>query len=337
MQFPATIECFDGSPIAMMIEVLSLKHMSVEKPPEFVIMAARKPKNAIKENLLAYAFLSPWIIGFVLFSGIPIIASFALSFTSWNFIESPEFVGLKNYIEMFSANSTFWNTIWATFIFTVFGVLVSLVWALFLAVLLNLKLKANSIFQFLFFIPAVMPSVAMAFVFQLMFNQEIGIINYLLSFIGINGPNWLVDQFWVMPTIIFTCIYTYSTGQMMLIFSASLKEVPRELYEACELDGGNGFHKFFYVTLPSISPIILFNLVMATINSLNGSFALIYPLTGGGPNEVTNVISLDIFHNAFQTFRMGYASALSVILFVLVAVISGLQFIMSKRWVHYES
>ncbi len=303
----------------------------------------RKQKNEktiwkkIKNNAAPYAFLSPWIIGFILFSGLPIIASFVLSFTSWDLVGDPKFVGLKNYIEMFSAGSTFWHTMSATLIFTVFGVLISLVWAMLLAVLLNFKLKGMGIFQFLFFIPAVMPSVAMAFVFQLMFNKEIGVVNYILSLVGISGPNWLVDQAWVMPTIIFTCIYTYSTGQMMLIFSSSLKEVPRELYEACELDGGNAIQKFFYVTLPSISPVILFNLVMATVNSLNGSFAIIYPLTGGGPNDATNVISLDIYHNAFQTFRMGYASSLSVVLFVLVAAISAIQFIASKKWVHYES
>lgn len=295
-------------------------------------------KKKIKENFIAYTFLSPWIIGFVFFSGIPIIATIILSFTSWDLVGAPKFIGLENYKQMFSVGSSFWNTLRVTLLFTIFGVIVTLVWALFLAVLLNLKTKGKAIFRFFYFIPAVMPSVAMAFVFQLIFNQQIGVANYLLSFLGVkNGPNWLMDKNWVMPTVIFICLYTYSTGQMMLIFDASLKEVPRELYEASDIDGANFIQKFFYVTIPAISPVLLFNLVMDTVSLLNGSFAIIYPLTGGGPGDLTKVISLDIFQNAFQNFRMGYASALSTILFILTALISWIQFKTSKKWVTYES
>jgi len=294
----------------------------------------RKPN----ENLTAYTFLLPWIIGFIFFTGGPIIASIILSFTSWDLISVPKFIGLKNYIEMFSANSNFWNTLKVTFLFTIFSVIVTLIWALLLAMLLNLKIRLKGLFQFFYFIPAVMPSVAMAFVFQLMFNKEIGVINYLLSFLGVkNGPNWLMDVKWVIPTLVFICIYSYSTGQMMLIFSASLKEVPKELYEACEIDGGNFIQKFINVTIPAISPVLLFNLVMATISSFNGSFTIIYPLTGGGPGDATNVISLDIYKNAFQYFRMGYASALSTIMLIIVSVVSWLQFKISTKWVYYES
>lgn len=297
---------------------------------------SRLSKEA-RNNITAYAFLSPWIIGFVLFSGLPILACFGLSLTKWDLVGTPEFVKFQNYIEMFSVGSTFWNTLKVTVIFTFFGVIVSVAWALFLANLLNMNLKGMRIFQFLYFIPAVMPSVVMAFVFQLMFNKEIGIVNYILSLFGVaSGPNWLMDSNWVMPVVVFTCIYTFSTGQMMLTFSAALKEVPKELYEAANLDGAGPFVKLWNITLPCISPIVFFNMIVSTVNLLNGSFSLIYPLTGGGPNDATNIIGLDIYRSAFGTYRMGYSAALSTALFVIVAIISLVQFKASKKWVYYE-
>ena len=291
-----------------------------------------------KENAVAYAFLSPFFIGFIFFSGVPIIACFVLSLTKWNMLSSPVFIGLKNYLEMFTVGSPFWNVLRVTAIFTVLSVLITLSWALFLAMLLNIKQRGMGIFKFFFFVPAVMPSVALAFVFQLMYNKEMGIFNYILSLIGIkNGPNWLMDSNIVIPSIIFVFLYTYATGQMMLIFDASLKEVPRELYEACAIDGANSIQKFLYVTLSSISPIILFNLVIATINSLSASFNVIWPMTEGGPADASRVITVNIYQEGFRSFRMGYASALATVLFMTVALISWLQFKLSKKFVYYEN
>lgn len=297
----------------------------------------RKDSLHKKNNLIAYAFLSPWIIGFILFSGGPIVASFFISLTDWDLLSPLKFVGLKNYIEMFSLNSTFWNTLKVTLIYMVFSMLADIVWALFLAMLLNSNVKGNKVFQFIFFLPAVVPVIALVFSFQLMFHDQLGIVNYLLSLVGIDGPNWLNSTTWALPTVIFITLFTYSTGQMMLIFLAALKDVPQELYEACEMDGASFFYKFMNVTLPSISPILLFNLVVSCVNVLSGSFTIIYPLTNGGPNGATNVLSLDIYNNAFKMYRMGYASALSVILFIIVAIFSIIQFKMSSKWVYYES
>jgi len=297
-------------------------------------------RNRIKtrDNLSAYAFLSPWILGFIFFSGVPIIASFMLSFTKWNFIDKPVFIGFSNFVEMFDVNSNFWNVLKVTLTFTVLSVAVTLVWSLFLAMLLNFKVKGVGIFRFFFFVPAVMPSVALAFAFQLLYNKEIGVINYILYLFGVkDGPNWLMDSHLVIPSIIVVCLYTYATGQMMLIFDASLKEVPKELYEACDIDGAGFFQKFYYVTLAHISPIILFNLVIATINALNGSFSIIYPLTFGGPGDSSKVISLAIYESGFKTFRMGYASSMSTILFIIVALIAWLQFKLSNKIVYYEN
>jgi multiple sugar transport system permease protein len=291
-----------------------------------------------KNNLTAYAFLSPWIIGFLLFSGFPIVYTVVISFTDWSLLKAPKYLGLKNYINIFSSNE-FWNSLSATLLFAVLGVIVTMVWAFLLALLLNRELKGNAVFQFLYFVPAVMPTIALAFAFQLIFNKEAGILNYLLGnlFHWSSNPNWLYDPKLVFPTVFFVMLYTYSTGQMLLIFRSGLKEVPKELYEASEIDGTNALQKFFHITLPYMSPVLLFNMVMSTIATLNNSFALLYPLTGGGPNDLTNVLSLRIYKEGFMNFRVGYASALSVILFLIAAVFGALQFAMSKKWVHYEN
>jgi multiple sugar transport system permease protein len=301
-------------------------------------LLTKKNKRNVRENITAYAFLSPWIIGFILFSGVPIIASFVLSLTKWDLISAPRFIGLGNFIAMFSAGSDFWNVLKVTLVFTVFSIIATLAWSFFLAMLLNFKLKGIGIFRFFFFVSAVMPSIALAFAFQLLYNKEIGVINYILYLFGINnGPNWLMDNHLVIPSIIFVCLYTYTTGQMMLIFDASLKEVPKELYEACAIDGANYFQKFYYVTLSYISPVILFNLVIATINAFNGSFSIIYPLTFGGPGDASRVISLAIYDSGFKTFRMGYASALATVAFIMVVAIALLQFKLSDKFVYYEN
>jgi multiple sugar transport system permease protein len=292
----------------------------------------------VRDNLAAYAFLSPWIIGFLLFSGLPILASIALSFMSWDMITPPHFIGFGNYNLLFQSQTGFLNSLFVTLVYTFFSVIATVAWALFLAVLLNQKVRARGLYQFFYFVPAVLPSVAIAFVFQLMLNQQIGVVNYLLSLIGINnGPNWLMDPSLVMGVIVFVSLYSYSTGQMMLIFDAALKEVPSELYEAAAIDGANFMQKFMYVTLPSISPVLLFNVVVGTIGAINGAFQLIYPLTAGGPGQATNVLSIDVFTSAFQNFDMGYASAVATMLFMLVGGIAYLQFRVSRSWVTYES
>lgn len=297
--------------------------------------AASRKSN---DDVAAYLFLSPWILGFLLFSGLPIVASFALGLTRWDLISQPVFIGLRNYAEMFSPGSSFGKILVNTVEFSLLSVAVTVAWSLFLAVLLNKQGKAAGLFQFFFFVPAVMPSVALAFVFQLIFNQDVGILNYILGLLGVSsGPNWLMDKRLVIPSIIFVCIFTYSTGQMMLIFLAALKDVPKELYEACDIDGAGAFKKFRHVTLSSISPILLFNLIIATINALNGSFSIIYPLTDGGPALASEVISLDIYHQGFKSFRMGYASAVSTLLFGIVAAIAFVQFRLSGKAVQYEN
>ena len=295
-------------------------------------------KRERQNNRTAYTFLLPWIIGFIVFSGFPILASFGISLTDWNLMGKPNFIGLKNYMNMFQPGSGFLNSLKVTLVYTGCSVLVSVIWALFTAVLLNIKIKGKGMFQFFYFVPSVIPTVSLAFAFQIIFNQQNGILNYILTLIGIQAqPNWLYDPHWVMPSVVAVAIFTYATGQMMLTFKAALAEVPTELYEAASIDGAGFFQKFRYITLPSISPIIFFNMVVACIGSLNNSFSLLFPLTNGGPNDATNVLSLAIYNNAFRNYRMGYASALSVSLFLIAVLLSLLQFRLSKKWVYYET
>lgn len=291
----------------------------------------RKKTDVIKP----YIYLSPWIIGFIFFTGGPLIVSILLSFTKWNLLGEPEFVGLENYKNLFSGNSLMLETIKITILFTFLNVSVTTISSLCLAILLNFKLKFIKIFEIIYFIPAVVPAVVMAGVFTLMFNKEMGVINYLLGLLGIQSVNWLNSGNMVWIVLAIASIFTYSTGQMMLIFNSSLKEVPIELYEASEIDGASTWVKFKNITLPSISPIILFNVVTATVNSFNTSFNLIYPLTGGGPGNATKVLSLAIYENAFHYFDMGIASTFAVILFIIVAFFGFLQFRLSRDSVNY--
>lgn len=283
-----------------------------------------------------YIFLSPWFIGFLLFTGGPILLTFILSLTKWDLLGTPEFVGLANYKTIFSAEGeAFRNTLKVTLKFTVINSGFSVFVSLLLALLLNMKIKHMGVFQFLYFIPSVIPFVVMASILKLMFSSEMGVINYFLNILGINSVNWFGNNKLIWVVVGIASIFTFSTGQMMLIFNSSIKEVPEELYEACSLDGGGFWQQFINVTLPSISPMLFFNIVVATVNSFNGAFTLLYPLTGGGPGDATKVLSLLIYDKAFRAFDMGTASTLAVILFVIVASIAFLQFRLSENKITY--
>jgi multiple sugar transport system permease protein len=245
-------------------------------------------------------------------------------------------VGISNYAKLLDPGSDFYKTLVATAIFTLVNVGVTVLGSLGLAVLLNFKVRLIGIFEFVYFLPAVIPVVALAATMSLIFDGQLGVANYLLSLAGIEGPNWMGDPIGIWVVVAMMSLFSFGTGQMMLIFSAGIKEVPLELHEAAQLDGANGWQRFRNVTVPSISPLILFNLVIATVGSFNGAFTIIYPLSNGGPGDATRVLSLDIYKAAFQRFDMGTASAMAVIMFAIVAAISLLQFRLSSRYVTYE-
>ena len=282
----------------------------------------KKKKSGVKrkDNLTAYAFCAPWFIGFVCFTLFPIGFMLAVSLTNRKLNGVSKFIGLKNYINM---------------------VVVTAIWAVFMAMLLNCKQKLNGIFQFCYFLPSVIPSIALAYAFRTIFGKEAGLLNGLLSvFAGKNvAINWLYNHSTVYLAVFFITLFTYNTGQMMLIFRSGLSDVPAELYEACELDGAGAFTKFFKITLPMISPLVLFNAVNGCVSALNGSFALLYPLTGesGDPDAMTQVLSLLIYKEAFSNMKVGYSCALSVVLFLIAAMFGGLLFLISKKLVYYEN
>ncbi|WEV63732.1 sugar ABC transporter permease [Bifidobacterium sp. ESL0732] len=239
----------------------------------------------------------------------------------------PRFIGLQNYVTLFSPDSRFGHTLLVTFLFTIINVSVTIIFSLILALLLNLNVRFKGLFQFFYYVPTIMPSVVMASCMILMFNQQLGIVDYVMKLLGIkNPPNWTGSQSLVWVVIAVASVFTFQTGQQMLVFSAALKDVPRDLYEAASIDGANAWVRFWRITIPGIAPMLLFNTVSATVNSFNGAFTLLFPLTGGGPGDATKVMSLLIYDNAFKSFNMGYASALAVVLFIIVAIVGTVQF-----------
>lgn len=293
-----------------------------------------------RQNRVAYAFVAPWFIGFICFTLFPIIFMFSVSLTNRKLNGVSEFVGFANYENMFQSDAV-WNSIKVTLFFTIIMVLVTTIWAVIMALLLNQKQKLNGIFQFFYFLPSVIPSVALAYAFRTIFGKEAGLFNALLSAVsGKNvAVNWLYDHTTVYMVVFFITLFTYNTGQMMLIFRSGLSDVPMELYEACDLDGAGAFTKFFNITLPMISPLVLFNAVNGCVSALNGSFALLYPLTGetGDPDGMTQVLSLLIYKEAFSNMKVGYSCALSVLLFIIAAAFGALIFGLSKKLVYYEN
>lgn len=293
-----------------------------------------------RQNRVAYAFVAPWFIGFICFTLFPIIFMFSVSLTNRKLNGVSEFVGFANYENMFQSDAV-WNSIKVTLFFTIIMVLVTTIWAVIMALLLNQKQKLNGIFQFFYFLPSVIPSVALAYAFRTIFGKEAGLFNALLSAVsGKNvAVNWLYDHTTVYMVVFFITLFTYNTGQMMLIFRSGLSDVPMELYEACDLDGAGAFTKLFNITLPMISPLVLFNAVNGCVSALNGSFALLYPLTGetGDPDGMTQVLSLLIYKEAFSNMKVGYSCALSVLLFIIAAAFGALIFGLSKKLVYYEN
>lgn len=289
----------------------------------------------MKNNKIGYLFVAPWIIGALLFTIGPIFISFGLSFTNWDMTGMPDFIGLENYTSMFVVGSGFYQSLKVTLIYTFLSLIVSLLSSLGLALLLNRNLKGIHIFKFLYFIPSLIPGVVLAAIFSLIYDPNIGILNYILSCFGIGSVDWLGNPNTALLSIIVMSIFTYSTGQMFLIFSSNLKEVPVDQMEAADLDGASSWQKLKNITLPYISPMILFNSIMAMFTSFNASFSVIYPMTNGGPNGATNILSVDIYENAFRTYDMGYASAEGVILSIIIGLLTILFFKVSKNSVNY--
>jgi multiple sugar transport system permease protein len=293
------------------------------------IILNRKTKN----YLIGYSFIAPNFIGFLVFTLIPILASLALSFCEWNGSTNISFIGLENYKHMIN-NETFRISFLNTLYFSVFNIPLTMICALIVAVVLNNPLKGVNIFRAVYFFPYVCSIVAITAVWNMLFNPDIGPVNYFLSQLGFrNLPRWSVSTKWAMPTVIMASIWKRS-GYYMVIYLAGLQGIPNYLYEAAKIDGASTWQRFTKITIPMLTPTTFFVSIMVTIRSFQ-IFDLVYVMTEGGPGRATNVLSLNIYRSAFIDFEFGYASALATVLFIIVAGITIIQFRNQNKWVNY--
>jgi len=288
-----------------------------------------------REALEGYLWISPWLIGFLIFSLGPIIASFYLSLTRYKIGGSPEWIGLANYNMAFFEDKLFWPSLWRTAYFSLASVGLGVVLSLLAAMLLNQDIKGKTIFRALYYLPSLTPVVALAILWQWLLAPKQGLVNHLLSFVNIPGPGWLTSQTWAVPSIILITLWSTVGGGRMIIFLAGLQNVPKELQEAAQIDGANGWQRFRHITIPLISPVILFNTLLGVIGSFS-VFSVAYIATAGGPNYATWFYMLHLYYNAFSYFQMGYASALAWVFFVFIFLLSYIQIKLSERWVYYE-
>ena len=288
-----------------------------------------------KEALEGYLWISPWVIGFLVFSLGPIIASAYLSFTQYKIASSPIWIGLANYQEAFFVDKQFWSSLLRTGYYSIALVTLGISLSLTAAILLNQEIKGRAFYRALYYLPSLTPVVALALLWRWLLQPQVGLVNFLLSRVGIDGPGWLADSDWAIPALIMVGLWASIGGGRMIIFLAGLQGVPKELYESAEIDGANAIQRFLRITLPMISPVIFFNLILGVIGSFS-VFAVAFIATDGGPNYATWFYMLHLYYNAFSYFQMGYASALAWIFFVIIFILSFIQIKLSNRWVYYE-
>ncbi|MBX3012461.1 MAG: sugar ABC transporter permease [Caldilineaceae bacterium] len=299
-------------------------------------LVGAKTRFQTKRALWGYLFALPWILGLLIFWGGPILASFYYSFTNKEVIGTTRWLGLANYARAFFSDDLFWASLARTFIFSFAYVPITIFGALILATLLNQKLKGTNIYRSIFFIPHLVPAVALAVVWIYLLQPRLGPINQVLRSLGVeNPPTWLAGQSSALYSVILINVWAAVGGNTMLIFLAGLQGVPKELYEAADIDGASALYKWRHVTLPLLTPTIFFNLVLAVIGALK-VFTTALVATQGGPSYATWFFALHIYTEAFQYFRLGYGSALAWVLAVILMFFTFIQVTYSRRWVHYE-
>lgn len=280
-----------------------------------------------------YVFIAPWLLGFLLFTAGPMLASLYLSFCRYD-LHTLEWAGTRNYELLFTRDPLFWKSLTNTALYVLFSVPLGLTGSLLLALLLNRTVRGITLFRTLFYLPSLVPAVASALLWAWIFHPDAGLLNYGLSLAGIRGPQWLQDPRTALPSLILMSLWGVG-GSRMVIFLAGLQGISDELYEAAALDGARGWAAFRHVTLPMLSPTIFFNLVLGIIGSFQ-VFTSAYVLTNGGPNHATLMYVLYLYNNAFRFFKLGKASAMAWVLFVLLLVFTLIQFRHASKWVYYE-
>ena len=281
-----------------------------------------------------YLALTPWMIGFAVFYLFPILATFYFSFTQWILVEPPEWIGLENYIRMFTRDPLFWSALKATTLFVAISLPLKLVLGLMLALLLNLKIPGMNLFRTIFFIPAVISGVAVALMWIWFLQPDTGVVNTLLEYVGVKGPQWFWDIHWALPSVALMSVW--KVGGAAIIYLAGLQNIPPHLYEAGKIDGANSWRRFWRITIPLLTPTLFFQLIIEMIDAFK-IFTEAFVITKGGPLHTTYFFLYYFYEEAFRNFNMGYASALA--LFLLLVIMSTTIFVnyTSKKWVFYEN
>jgi multiple sugar transport system permease protein len=286
-----------------------------------------------RRTITGYIFIAPFILGFILWFLLPALVSANLAFQRWNLLSPPQYIGLAN-IERLFTDPLLHKSLRATFIYTIFSVPIGLVFAFFLALLLNTKVRGIAIFRTIYFLPSIVPAVAAAILWAWIFNTEFGLLNVLIRELGGSRIPWLQDPGWAM--VAFIILTTWSVGGAMIIFLAGLQGIPATYYEAADLDGAGRLAKLWTITVPLMSPVIFFNLIIGFIGSFQ-VFVSALLMTNGGPQNATLFLVLYIYRTAFQSQNMGYAAALSWLLFLILMVLSFIVFRYIGRRVYYEN
>jgi multiple sugar transport system permease protein len=296
-------------------------------------LAGRRARSRAR-NLAGYAFIAPWLIGFLGFTLLPMLASLYLAFTDYDILTPPRWIGLQNFARMFTQDRRYLQSVSVTLFYVAIAVPLRLAFALGLAMLLNTQRRGMSLYRAAFYAPSIVAgSVAVALMWRQIFGRE-GVVSALLGFIGVGPVSWLGHPDLAIWTLITLAVWQF--GSPMLIFLAGLRQIPAEVYEAASIDGAGAWARFFRITLPLLSPVTFFNLVMQTITGFM-VFTQAFIVTGGGPMDTTLFYALYLYRRAFESFQMGYASAMAWVMLVAVALCTALLFKTSGRWVFYEA
>ncbi|MCG7209634.1 carbohydrate ABC transporter permease [Streptomyces arenae] len=306
---------------------------SPARPPEPVRSSRHHRRSRIRTTVEAYVLLAPSLIGFVLFLLVPIAGVVVISFFDWNLMGSPHFVGLANYREM-AGDSELWRAVRNTVYYVLLNIPAQTVLALLLALAMNRRMRGGKVLRVLFVLPWMAMPVALGIVWNWAFDPQHGVINQFLSLFGIDGPAWLSSTTWAMPVMASVNVWQY-TGYTMLFLLAGLQAIPESLYEAADLDGAGPVMRFFRITLPLLRPSMFFVLVTNTIGSFQ-MFDTVYVMTQGGPGGSTDTMNYHIYQQAFQLFRSGYASALAMLLFALILLVTAVQVLYFRKRTVYD-
>lgn len=309
------------------------KTVSSQTLPSLSTNRKRSGRITRSETLAFYLFASPWLIGLVCLTIGPMIASLVLSFADYPVITPAKWVGLANYVKLFTDDKLVWQSLKVTLLYSLGSLPLILCSSFLVAILLNQGIRGVRFYRTIYYLPAVISGVPVAVLWMWMLSPQFGLINNLLATIGIKGPDWFFSKTWVLPS--FMLMGLWGMGVTMVIFLAGLQDIPAHLYEAAEIDGAGTWTRFRHVTLPMMSPIILFNLIIGIIDS----FQLFTPaliISGGGPDNASLFYGLLLYQNAFRYLKMGYASALAWLMFVIILILAGLVFRLTGNFVYYE-